>query len=273
MNYPTHLSVPPSQESFVIAQLSDLHLSYHHPEHLDKFLWVLELALRHEPSLLLLTGDLVNDGTTPLYDWLFAQLLDTRIPFLCLAGNHDLTQEIGHDLPFHHRQFLPAQRDTRLIDTHRLVIQLPNISWQLLAVNSAVHGQIHGMLDVRALDFLANHLQSDMPTLIAMHHHPSPIGSAWIDAYRLMNADAFWQTLQAHPTHHRPHVLSGHVHQAAILVQEHGTLYTCPATSRQFIAHQDTFGIDQVADGFRLLQLYNNATLDTWVKRLDNNKF
>lgn len=272
MNHPIHLFTPPLQEYFTIAQISDLHLSTHHPANTDKFLAVLQHALTHHPDLILLTGDLVNDGVTHWYDWLFDKLQDTQIPFLCLAGNHDVTHEIGHDLPFDERQFLPLAKDSRLIDTHRLIITLPHITWQILAVNSAVGGQIHGRLDDDKLQFLQAHITHDMPTLIAMHHHPTPVGSAWIDAHQLSNGDAFWQILASAKMHH-PHVICGHVHQALILKQPSGTLYTCPATSRQFIPHHDGFGIDNVTSGFRLLQLYNNCTLDTQVKRLDNSKF
>lgn len=272
MTYPTHLSAP---SDFVIAQISDLHLSTHVPTNTDKFLKVLDFALTFKPNLLLLTGDLVNDGYLPLYDWLFAALDKTNTPYLCLAGNHDVTHEIGHDLPFDKRTFLPIAKDDRLIDTHRLVIDLPHATWQLLAVNSALHGHIYGRLDDAQLAFLKTHLNHAMPTLIALHHHPTPVGSAWIDEHMLQNGDEFWAILNAHTTNtaNRPHVLCGHVHQAHILQQNGGTLYTCPATSRQFAPHQDEFGIDDVASGFRLLQLHNNRTLDTWVKRLDNSGF
>lgn len=77
MTYPTHLSAP---SDFIIAQISDLHLSTHVPTNTDKFLKVLDFALTFKPNLLLLTGDLVNDGHLPLYDWLFAALDKTNTP-------------------------------------------------------------------------------------------------------------------------------------------------------------------------------------------------
>ncbi|MDO4450930.1 MAG: metallophosphoesterase [Moraxella sp.] len=261
MNYPTHLSAP---SDFIIAQISDLHLSKHDEHSFDKFLSVLDLALNHKPNLLLLTGDLVNDGVGEIYDWLFDVLKNTNIPFLCLAGNHDVTHEIGHDLPFDERQFLPIPADERLIDTHRLIIELPHVCWQLLAVNSAVGGQIYGQISEQGLAFLQTHLNNNHPTLIALHHHPTPVGSAWIDEYKLCNGDEFWQM----PCHTPTHVLCGHVHQAHALPHAHGVLYTCPATSRQFTPHQDKFGIDTLASGFRLVRLHDNGKLDTQIYRL-----
>lgn len=262
MNYPTYLSAP---HDFIIAQISDLHLSNHDKTTFDKFLAVLDLALSHKPNLLLLTGDLVNDGVREIYDWLFAILKNTGIPFLCLAGNHDVTEEIGHDLPFEERTFLPIVKDDRLIDTHRLIIELPHATWQILAVNSAVGGQIYGRVNDESLDFLKMNLVHNHPTLIALHHHPLPVGSAWIDEYQLCNGDEFWQMLAHAPR--PPHIVCGHVHQAHILPHAHGTLYTCPATSRQFAPHQDEFGVDTLAGGFRLLILKND-TIDSAVCRI-----
>ncbi|WP_066801063.1 metallophosphoesterase [Moraxella oblonga] len=263
ITYPTYLSAP---HDFIIAQISDLHLSKHDEHSFDKFLSVLDLALTHKPNLLLLTGDLVNDGVGEIYDWLFDVLKNTNIPFLCLAGNHDVTHEIGHDLPFDERTFLPIPADERLIKNHRLLIELPHTTWQILAVNSAVNGQIYGQLDDKNLDFLKTNVAHNLPTLIALHHHPTSVGSAWIDAHILKNHDKFWQVL-AH-TLHPPHIICGHVHQAHILPNTHGTLYTCPATSRQFTPHQDKFGIDTLASGFRLVRLHDNGKLDTQIYRL-----
>lgn len=274
MTHPTHLRV---SSDFVIAQLSDLHLSTHIPANADKFLKVLDIALTYQPNLLLLTGDLVNDGKANLYNWLFDTLDKTRIAYLCLAGNHDLTHELGHDLPFDERQFLPITKDDRLIDAHRLIIELPHTTWQILAVNSAINGQIHGRLDDDKLAFLKTHLAYNLPTLIALHHHPIPVGSAWIDKHMLQNSDEFWATLNfinqatyASDTIHHLHVVCGHVHQAHLLQHDNATLYTCPATSVQFSPHQDDFDIDKTASGFRLLQLHDNHKPNTWVKRLND---
>lgn len=251
MNYPAHLA---TAHDFVIAQLSDLHLSSHTPATFDNFLAVLALAQSHRPDLLLLTGDLVNDGDTSLYDWLFDTLKKTRLPFLCLAGNHDVTYEIGHDLPFEQRQFLPINKNPRLIDQHRLTIDSDGTLWQLLLINSAVAGQIFGQIERANLDFLKTHLSPTLPTIIALHHPPACVGSAWIDAHRLVNDDEFWQTLAPHQN---LHIVCGHVHQAHTLPLFSNTLHTCPATARQFLPHHDDFALDNIPAGFRLICLKN----------------
>lgn len=262
--YPSYLH---TADTFVIAQISDLHLSNHDSASFDKFLAVLNLALKHHPNLLLLTGDLVNDGKTDIYDWLFDILKNTQIPFLCLAGNHDVTHEIGHDLPFNQRTFLPISADARLIQTHRLVIKFASHQWQLLAVNSALSGQIYGVLTDDVLSFLNTYLTDDTPTIIALHHHPTPVGSAWIDEYMLTNHHQFWQII--HPQVRA--VLSGHVHQAHTITPSNMancTVYTTPATVRQFLPFNSDFALDTMASGFRLLCLHDDQNISSQVVRL-----
>lgn len=261
MTYPTHLSSP---TPFVIAQISDLHLSPHMPSYREQFLATLALAKSHKPHLLLLTGDLVNDGDKDGYDWLFDVLQKTGVPFLCLAGNHDVTHELGANLPFEQRTFLPTPADPRLIDTHRLILDVQGVRWQLLAVNSAVNGQIYGRLNDDKLTFLTTHLTKSLPTLITLHHHPYPVGSAWIDEHKLINHQAVWDTLAPFDG---IHLLCGHVHQAHSLAIGTHHLHTCPATSRQFMPHQDDFGIDATQAGFRLITL-TGTHFDSQILRL-----
>lgn len=267
MNYPDHLSTQKS--TFGIAHLSDLHLSRHHLEHQEHFLAVLQMSLTTAPDLLLLTGDLVNDGLTADYDWLFHVLDKTNVPYLCLAGNHDVSVEHGHDLPFQWRTLSPITKDKRLIEHHRLHIAMPNLDWQLLAINSAVSGQSYGQIDKDGLNFLNNHLKTPTPTLIATHHHPLPVGSAWIDELMLKNADEFWQIVRPH--HEVRAILSGHVHQAHAIdvpMMTDCTFYTTPATARQFLPFNDDFALDTMSGGFRLITLGDDGTLTTCIIRL-----
>lgn len=249
--------------TFCIAQLSDLHLSTHQddPSH-QTFMACLEFAISHRPDLLLLTGDLVNDGRKAGYDWLFKTLHATHLPFVCLAGNHDVTKVVNPHLPYTERQFVAIARDTRLptYQMHTL-----NNHWQLICLSSAVAGADHGYLDEHVLDWLDNTLAiRSTPTLIALHHHPILVGSAWIDALALQNREALWAVLGRHP--HIRAVLCGHVHQAHDLVQPNTDIrvLTCPATSRQFLPRHDDFALDNAPAGIRLI------TLDDHGKKIDS---
>lgn len=265
--YPTTLTT--AHDVCTIAQISDLHLMGKIGTHdsYRQFLAVLQLAMIDQPDLLILTGDLVNDGNSHAYDWLFAQLQDAKTPFLCLAGNHDVIHEIGSFLPFEQRIHLPITPDQRLIGTHRL--QLDKQNWQILSLNTALMGRDDGQICQTHLAWLDDTLtQHQQSTLIALHHHPVAVGSAWIDRLILQNADEFWQIINRHP--HASHIICGHVHQAQQIIaptNHHCTVLTCPATARQFLPFADDFALDKLTAGLRLLQIGQNR-LTSNIKRL-----
>ncbi len=267
---PTAISTP--KPKFSIAQLSDMHLtgkigvdvSY------QRFLTILELAMADAPDLLLLTGDLVNDGNTDGYDWLFHKLSSTGVPFICLAGNHDVTHDIGIHLPHDARIHIALSADNRLAHQHRLSISLAMSQWQLLCLDSSVPGAEFGRLSADSLawldDTLAHH---QLPTIIALHHHPMAVGAAWIDKLMLRDAEQFNAIIGAHP--HVQAVLCGHVHQAHTLsIRASANLYTCPATARQFAPFIDEFSIDHIPAGYRVIQIDNHNRLASYIKRSEN---
>ena len=71
-----------NNHTFNIVQLSDLHLTgdIGQAPSYQRFLAVFQTAKHLNPDLWLLTGDLVNDGNSDAYDWLFNQLQATKIP-------------------------------------------------------------------------------------------------------------------------------------------------------------------------------------------------
>lgn len=239
-------------KSITIAQLSDLHLSKAVGTDIsyEKFTACLDVVLSYRPDFLLLTGDLVNDGDALSYHWLFDQLKQTNLPFAAIAGNHDVTYEHNSHLPFADRHFSPISADKRLVANERYVLG----DWQLLCLDSTLPAYTHGHLSddsLAWLDYTLNRHQ--MPAIIAMHHQPLPVLSAWIDSYKLDNADDFWQILE-HQKHARA-IVCGHVHQAHTITHKHSTLYTCPAISRQFKPFAPQFALDNQASGFRLFKL------------------
>ena len=247
-----------------ILQLSDLHLTGNPRTDASyrRFMAVLERALVAKPDLLLITGDLVNNGVRTGYDWLFARLEHTGIPYLCTAGNHDVGVEHNAHLPFARRNLTPIPPDARLesIQVHRLG------DWQIIVLDSSTPGAIAGRLSVQTLTLLDAQLsQCQLPTLVALHHHPMAVGSAWIDAYCLQNADAFLQQIASFP--HVQALVCGHVHQAHTLYYRHITVYTCPAVARQFLPFATDFAEDTMPSGWRLIHLADNH-LNTTVQRL-----
>lgn len=264
LHYRTH------RPELTLVQLSDLHLSDKTNTH-HTLLRLLAHIKRLAPDLLVLTGDLVNHGLKQGYNWLFDTLNHTQIPFVCMAGNHDVTLEIGEHLPFSKRTFKAINADTRLDTPKTVKLTFTTCQWQLLTLNSAVNGEIFGRLSSETLLWLATALSASIPTIIAMHHHPISVGSAWIDAHQLQNSQEFWQLIGNYP--HVKAVICGHVHQAHTLpapTPHPCVLYTCPAVCRQFKPFCDDFTLDTQSAGFRLLTLDNTQTISSNIYRLSH---
>ncbi len=216
-------------------------------------------------DLILVTGDLVSKIDTATYDYIFEVLSSTEIPFACIAGNHDVTDESGYDLPFHQRQLLARPLDSRLLNQHVIETEY----WQLLLLDTSVSGKILGRVADDDIDWLCAQLEtSDKPTLLALHHHVMPMHSEWIDTHMVENADYFWQRIA--PYSQLRVIISGHTHQEQVRHSNGVTVYSTPSTCYQFMPYEDNFSYDKQAHtGYRWLQLANNGSLASWVKRLD----
>lgn len=275
-NYPVNkISTPDGQLN--ILQITDLHISTAVASTSDDdsdericqqcFETVLQQALQADIrcDLIMVTGDLVSKVQTAIYDYIFEVLQATGIPFACVAGNHDVTDEIGDDLPFFQRELIAQPADTRLLSRH--VIETDG--WQLLLLDSSITGEVAGNITATDIDWLCERLSAcDKPALIALHHHVIAVDSRWIDNYMVENAEAFWQSMAAFA--HLKVIISGHTHQEQVRHRQGVTVYSTPSTCYQFKPYEDEFAYDKKArPGYRWLQLANNGTVASWIERLD----
>lgn len=247
-----------------LVQITDCHLGEQTGERLvgmdtDSSLdHVLTLIQEEQPAahLLLATGDLANHGSAEAYLRLKAKLAPLGLPNAWLAGNHD-----GRDL---------------MVDTVGNCL-LPRTvragRWLIVMMDSAVPGQVGGELGEQELVYLEQALSAhaDADYVIAcLHHQPIPIGCDWLDEQRLADSDKLLAILSRESRMRA--VLWGHVHQAfngqdARLpgVQ----LLSAPSTCVQFAPNSEGFKLDQVAPGYRWLDLHPNGYIKTAVSRLD----
>ena len=277
-DYPAHkISTP--DEQINILQITDLHLSL--PVITDtnssiyndignrqrSFETVLKQALNDNIrcDLIIVTGDLVNKVKPSVYDHIFKVLALTQIPFACIAGNHDVTDENGEDLPFFQRELVAQPADTRLLSRHLIESKY----WQLLLLDSSIAGKVAGEVTDADIDWLCQRLSAcDKPALIALHHHILPVNSDWIDAHMVENAERFWQAMA--PFKHLQVIISGHTHQEQIRHRQGVTVYSTPSTCYQFKPFSHDFAYDSTRlPGYRWLQLANNGKVASWVERLD----
>lgn len=199
---------------------------------------------------ILATGDLSHDGGTPAYRRLVALLRPLDAPVYCLPGNHDALSA-----------FACLLKGARTRSGGRLLAG----NWQLVFLDSAVPGAVHGHLRPAELARLETALREhpDRHAVICLHHQPVPVGSAWIDRSMLDNAAAFFDIVDRHAQVRG--ILWGHVHQAFDAMRNDVRLLASPSTCVQFKPDCDGFTLDAAPPACRWLELHEDGGIDTGV--------
>ncbi|MCA1991172.1 MAG: 3',5'-cyclic-AMP phosphodiesterase [Coleofasciculus sp. S288] len=245
----------------LIAQVTDIHLFANPSKDLlglptvKSFHTVLEhlQELLPQPDLLLLTGDLSQDGKLKSYECLQNWLTPLGIPTYWLPGNHDqptVMEQVLNQAPIFPQKSFQAG------------------GWQFLLLNSAVCGCVHGHLSPESLDWLDCQLQrtGEQPTLISLHHPPLLVNSKWLDRSTLQNSEELLKVIDRYPQVRL--VVFGHIHQE-LERKRRGVRYLgTPSTCIQFMPESTEFGLDTSDPGFRLINLYPDGTFKTRVERV-----
>lgn len=198
----------------LIAQLSDLHVRpsgvlYHGVTDSNQALADAidhVHALDRRPDLVLLTGDLVDEGSPQEYENLRKILAALTIPYLVIPGNHDDRDNLR--TAFSDHAYLPRSGPLHYcVDAHPV---------RIIGLDSSVPGLHHGHLDADGLDWLARVLASDptKPTLLMLHHPPFVCGIPYLDEYRYFEAAQLCSVIE--PFDNIEMVLCGHVHRPMV---------------------------------------------------------
>jgi len=217
---------------------------------------VLSLARKvvPNPDLVLATGDLAHDASEIAYREVFSRLATLGAPVYCIPGNHDR-----------------AETMRRCIDGE--TISMPPWvrvgHWLILLLDSVIPGEDGGRLSDASLELVRGALASHagVHTLISLHHHSLPIGSAWMDQMALENGPELIELACAHPQ--VKGILCGHVHQVVDRSFRGMRLLASPSTCVQFAPDLDKFGLDRAAPGMRWLALTPEGEIHTGIERLD----
>lgn len=219
------------------------------------------VKLAHEqhgaPDFYLLTGDLSQDETEQSYQRFAESAKELLGPAYYLPGNHDIRPLMekafaAHGMPFH------ADTDFVCGD------------WQIVLLDTQVQGEVHGHLSEVELHRLDAALSKhpDKHALVALHHHPVPIGSNWIDQIKVDNGDNFLSVIDKHPQVRA--VLCGHIHQEFEKTRRDVLYLGTPSTCVQFKPRTEGFAIDAIPPGYRWLKLNPNGTVDSAVVRVQS---
>jgi 3',5'-cyclic-AMP phosphodiesterase len=212
-------------------------------------------ALAPRPDAVVITGDLVDQGSAEEYRHLRTLLAPLEIPFYLLVGNHDERGAL--------RRTFPEQ--TWLQTGGEFVQYAVDIGpLRLIALDSLVPGQSAGALCAARLAWLEAELETAraLPVIIAVHHPPFVSGIGHMDQQRLDPASA--ERLAAILMRHRnvERVICGHVHRP-MFARFGGTV----ASAVPAPAHQVALDLrDNAPSAFRLeppafaLHRYDPAT-------------
>lgn len=188
------------------------------------------LALKPKPDIVLLTGDLTNDGEPEAYAAMAPELARLPMPVCAIPGNHDDRQamlaldgivELGAASSF--RQYAVDLGDLRLV-----------------ALDSLVPGVAHGEICTDRRQWLEAELEvsGDRPVMIMVHHPPGETGIDFMDKIGL-RASAELTSLLARHAKRIVRIVCGHIHRP-IFYRWLGI----PVSVAPGVAHQVVLGLD-----------------------------
>jgi len=240
----------------LISQISDMHVKGENVLTFGKVdtYGALRNAVAHlnhhdpKPDVVLVTGDLTNDGGTPEFLAVRKALDDLEMPWLPLSGNHD-----------HNEDMREVFADLELFpETGKLFYCVDKFPVQLIGLDTTEPGEHGGHLGSEQLEWLEKTLNvaPDKPTLIFMHHPPFLTGIDQMDGGVVSDAAAFADIVRKHPQIER--VTAGHLHRS-IQVRFAGTIAcTAPGT-----AHQIALQLNKGAPG-RWIDEPSGALMHLW---------
>ncbi|WP_437882467.1 3',5'-cyclic-AMP phosphodiesterase [Pseudomonas sp. LRF_L74] len=256
MSSPSH---PTVEQSVLVVQITDSHLFAEVDGQLlgmntcNSLQHVVD-RVRQEQSgidLILATGDISQDGSLASYQR-FLEISAGLAPSMrWYAGNHDERTVMRE-----------ASTGSDLLDP---VLDIGN--WRITLLDSSVPDAVPGYLDDGQLALLERALGEapERHHLVCFHHHPLPIGCAWMDPIGILNPNALFAVLDRFPQVRA--LLWGHVHQEFDQMRNGARLLASPSTCVQFAPGSDDFKVGDQAPGYRWLRLHPDGRLETGVSR------
>jgi 3',5'-cyclic AMP phosphodiesterase CpdA len=167
-------------------------------------------ALDPAPDLVVISGDLVDDGRPAQYDHLAEMVRRIDAPVLLMPGNHDSPATLRATIPAADR--LPehaVEHDGPFLD---VVIDGPV---RVIALDSSRGPDPSGRLEPSQLSWLDEQLgaEPDRPTVVLLHHPPFATGIVHMDQMALdaTSSAGLAEVIGRHP--HVERICCGHLHR------------------------------------------------------------
>lgn len=179
-------------------------------------------ALHPAPDVVIITGDLIDDGSPASYAHAKKLLAGIRQPLLLIPGNHD--EREAFRAAFAELGYLPETGPLHFVaDQYGPV--------RIVAVDVTVPELHHGDFDEAAAAWLEQTLAADpqRPTLVMLHQPPFASGIPYIDLYACENGPRLAAVLSRYPAVER--VVCGHIHRFMQLRFGGTLLCTAPSTT------------------------------------------
>ncbi|MGO4339272.1 phosphodiesterase [Labrys sp. KB_33_2] len=179
-------------------------------------------AFRPEPDIVIIGGDLVDEGAEAEYETVRHALSRLRQPVYAIPGNHD--ERAAFRACFSETGHLVAAGPLHFDTGGRWPVRV-------IGFDVTVPGQHYGEIDDAALLWLEKALTEhpDRPTAILMHQPPIDSGIDIIDAYKCLRGERLAELLLRHGNVER--VLCGHIHRFMQARFAGTTLLTAPSTA------------------------------------------
>ena len=200
----------PSIDGMLVAQVTDLHIGYDRDNIYELNVRRLNMvidqlnAMRPKPSLLLVTGDLVENGDDEAaYQHMHALIGRWEGPLAWVVGNHD------------RRGTFLAHVPGVATDANGFVqYEFDHEGVRFLILDTVDEGRHGGAYCAARAQWLGARLaeRTDVPTLLILHHPPVDTGIDWMSA---LSCEAWVERLDAiiRPATQIVGMIAGHVHR------------------------------------------------------------
>jgi 3',5'-cyclic-AMP phosphodiesterase len=187
-----------------------------------------EAAIRHlnglcpRPDLVILSGDIVDEGTPAEYAVARALLAEIEQPLLVIPGNHDEREAFRECFSDH--AYLATSGPLHFVAADHGPVRV-------IGLDVTVPGLHHGDLDDDAVIWLERALATDpeRATIIMMHQPPFESGIPYIDRYACRRGHRMAEVVARFPAVER--ILCGHIHRFMQLRFGGTMLCTAPSTT------------------------------------------